>query len=543
MTTTQVTASTKFDYLLNCGFEELKVCHHPDIVIKKAYTFTSMKQSKEWNKITGMTLEQITNHRWNLVRSMLVNEGMTPFVKDWYSLQPTEVQELPVTRTDVYFGDSLMDHFKRDFEFPTLEDHYRTVLENMKREKVSTTSDRAAILKELLGRAFRVHSIYGAVGTLHFMLYVSAVIEPFPDGIELIDSLIDATSTPESKNWPTFYGNLRRIVTHRGLFTRRTEASKSNVEGESSTKSSPGKDKKVSWNTDREGDSPSDYNRGYLNKKRRFMGNRINALRSGEEEFADQDTNDEQQDCDNTNQSLFRSKMNALQMENQSLRNQVTELSSNSRQQQLDARFDAQQQKLDAYSQKLDNITSNMNALLQNQGGGSMPAQSYGGGSTPAGPSYGGGGGNRKKSRMNSNKPMDNRQQGGASNAMDHYGPKGGQQQQHHKDNRDSRKRPREDQVDRYLYNPKGHEVWKKWLRVCGNCGCYGAHFFKGCKGARRFNWTPNEDPRLVQPIEPYPASYQAAIARCKEEITTYGANRVRWNCLEHEAPTAAELV
>mgnify|MGYP006910484429 CR=1 FL=1 len=134
-TTPTTVAATKFDYLLNCGFENLKICHHPDVVVKQAYSYTSLKHSKEWNKANTMLPEAAMHYRWSLVRTMLINEGMTPIVRDWYALLPTEIQELPVSRYAYYFGDTLIDHFNMNFQFPTLEQHYRSVLENMKLEK------------------------------------------------------------------------------------------------------------------------------------------------------------------------------------------------------------------------------------------------------------------------------------------------------------------------------------------------------------------------------------------------------------------------
>lgn len=98
-----------------------------------------------------------------------------------------------------------------------------------------------------------------------------------------------------------------------------------------------------------------------------------------------------------------------------------------------------------------------------------------------------------------------------------------------------------EGRVDRYLHNPIGHEVWKKWLRVCNNCGCYVAHFGNKCKNKKRPNFNPKDDPRTCVPIENHPATRAAALERCRQEFQTYGAN-VRWNCLDNQAPSPQKL-
>jgi hypothetical protein len=519
VTAATTTAATKFDYLLNCGFENLKICHHPDIVVKQAYSFTSLKYSKEWNKSNTMLPEAAVRYRWSLVRTMLVNEGMTPMVRDWYALLPTEIQELPVSRHEYYYDETLIDHFNMNFQFPSLEEHYRTVLENMKLEPVKVIKTNTDLCQELLSRGFRVNSIYGAVPTLHYRLYLAAVVDPLPKN-ELVVSLIDSGITPASRTWPTFYEFLRNKVTFRGLYREHIierQPAESTVSSNDKTQ-----DKKLSWKDKHPTHPRQDYNRTYLGKRRSFMGNHMNSLRSTEEDEAVDDLHEEpkpNQDLE-VNLSLLQSKVNALQMENQSLKNRVTEIDTA---RQPDRHQDPQQHLL------LQQIASQMNSLLQqSQTGRSASNFTFGGGGNPGSP--------RKRSKMNSNKPMDRYQGGGSSTKMNIYGPGGGGQP-----GKPSKKS--DDHIDRYLHNPSGPEPWKRWLRVCNNCGRHGGHFGKRCKGQRRYNWTPSEDPRLVQPIEPYPANRQAALERCREEIRLYGTTGVRWNCTPNEAPTPAELL
>lgn len=511
-------AATKFDYLLNCGFENLKICHHPDVVVKQAYSYTSLKHSKEWNKANTMLPEAAMHYRWSLVRTMLINEGMTPMVRDWYALLPTEIQELPVSRYAYYFGDTLIDHFNMNFQFPTLEQHYRSVLENMKLEK-SKVKTHTELCQELLSRGFRVNSIYGAVPTLTYDLYVAAVIEPLPK-TELVINLVDSGVAPADRTWPVFYQYLRTKVTFRGLYRKHIPDQLPVVPTEESNKPA---EKKLSWKDQPQEQHPrQEYNKNYLGKRRRFLGQHMNAVRSTEGDELEDETDEapSRTQANDVHQSLFQSKMNALHIENQSLKNQITELN-------LARQQDSQQQATQIATQ-MANMRSQINSLMQQASSTSRQASTY----------TGGGGGyqanSRKRSKMNSNKPAD-RYQGGGSSGMNIYAGGGGQQAK-----QPSKKA--EGQVDRHLHNPPGPEPWKRWLRVCNNCGRHGAHFGKRCKGQRRYNWTPSEDPRLVQPIEPYPANRQAALERCREEVRLYGATGVRWNCLPHEIPDASEL-
>jgi hypothetical protein len=515
-----ITAATKFDYLLNCGFENLKVCHHPSIVVRQAWTFTSLKYTKDWNKITGMTPEQQLRHRWNLVRIMLVNEGMTPFVREWYSLLPTDIQELPLTTHAYHFGETLMTHFNASFEFPSLQDHYRTVLEAMSKETLKLPMDGAQELKELLSRAFRVHSIFGAVGTLQFMLYVSAVIDPFPKGHSLVNSLVDSSATPASRNWPTFFNNLRRIVTNRGLFVKNIygEADKPKpAEDLSRSDSAP---KKVTWKSLRESEQPR--SPGFSPRGSSSRGySRMNTVNSRRQDNPDEDYDEGSEE--QLNRSLAHSRANALTQEVQTtLRNQA-----------------AAQQSL---QDQVSTMMTAMNALLQKQVNAPDLPPSY---QLPVNAMQNPGGGSsqgnkqasrNKRSWANSNKPWQQQ-----ANPMDKYGPGGGQPKADIHDGGNKRPRYSDTHVDRYLHNPAGPENWKRWFRVCNGCGRYVAHFQKMCRAPRRHNYKPNEDPRVTQPIESYPANYPAALERAQQEFKEYGS-QVRWNCPEQYAPTPDQL-
>lgn len=65
---------TKFGYPLRSGYEEGSaggiLRHHPDTVVAQAWNYTSL------NKITGMTDAEATIHRWNLTKTMLIQEGI-----------------------------------------------------------------------------------------------------------------------------------------------------------------------------------------------------------------------------------------------------------------------------------------------------------------------------------------------------------------------------------------------------------------------------------------------------------------------------------
>lgn len=211
---------TKFEYLLNCGFGEsdLVVCHHPTVVLKQAYTYTAIKKHKEWNLVSGLTVEQTSTHRWNLTKTLIIMEGMTPLIKSWYLNLPAAIQDLPLCRTDYYHGGTIMDTFLASFRFPTLERHYRIVLENMKQESVPMLSG-IELMHDLLARAFKVDAIFGAVPTLNFQLYVHAVIDAYRGQAQTIkENLIDYI--PQCReDWRRFFTYLRTTITNRGLYS------------------------------------------------------------------------------------------------------------------------------------------------------------------------------------------------------------------------------------------------------------------------------------------------------------------------------------
>jgi hypothetical protein len=421
-----------------------------------------------------------------------------------------------------------MIHFNASFEFPTLEDHYRTVLEKMSKEVLKYPMDVAKELEELLNRAFRANSIFGAVATLQFMLYVTAVISPFPSQHPLISSLIDQLSDPAARTWPTFFNNLRRTVTTRGLFLQalpsRDEPAKPT---ETALVVRENKDKKVSWKSLRE-----DQDRGRSQRPPYYDRRHANSINSSQTQGDDYDEEDDydHEDAprdqlvprDQLTLSLLESKMNAM---NQSLSSR------------LQAQEDRQGAQFQSLMNSMSQHQSSMNALLQQRPAiGSGDAGSSGGHNSR---------GNNKRSRANSNKPWEQRpqqQQQQQSNPMDKYGPGGGGGGQPKSAHQAGDKRQRSDtRIDRYLHNPSGPENWKRWFRVCKGCGRYCAHFEIACKAPRRHNYNPSEDPRTVPPIEPYPTNYAAALGRAKEEYRIYGA-QVKWNCSDQVAPTPDQL-
>lgn len=546
LSTSSLATTTKFEYTLNCGFErDLKLRHHPTVVIRQAWNYTSLKYIKEWNKGATMLPEACLIYRWNLVKQMLINEGMTSLVREWYMLLPAHIQELPLSEHAYYAGETLMTYFDRNFKFPNLEEHYQGALEKMKAEKVQPSDDNQQ-LQDLLRRAFRVQSIHNAVGTLSFMAYFNAVVQPFPKGSEIIKTLIDLIRDPATHTWPTFFDILRNTVTHRGLFS-------SALFDDAEPPKEDSKDKKVSWAALREQTkSPDRYK------------SRMHAL------VEDANQGDTGEEDDRLFRSWFDSKMNAMAQEEQSVRNlkqlslqrqePTTHSVANTAQTQQVAAiqeelrsFKDQVIQLIQTMQQRDLSVSSMNSVqnaaqnrddlqymrdqissLQTQlqqvqrTPTPSPANTLQDSNPRPPPS-------RKRSHTNSNQPTGG---GQARNDMSKYGPGAGGQDAKQGPNKRSRT---EDRVDRYLHNPPGPENWKKWFRVCNNCGKYVAHYEKICKDSRRYNYVPNEDPRRVQPIESYPSNYANALERAKQEFKIYGA-RVKWNCLDNVAPSPSDL-
>jgi hypothetical protein len=53
-------AASKFQYILRTGLEAgTATCHHPELVARQAYNYTELKNFKDWNKITGLTIEGV----------------------------------------------------------------------------------------------------------------------------------------------------------------------------------------------------------------------------------------------------------------------------------------------------------------------------------------------------------------------------------------------------------------------------------------------------------------------------------------------------
>lgn len=90
---------------------------------------------------------------------------MTRHIRNWYSFLPSAVKELSLTRHAYYGGDTILLRFLADFEFMAEEDHYREILDDMTRDKLSS---KETPLITLSNRAFQVNNIYGAVATLSF---------------------------------------------------------------------------------------------------------------------------------------------------------------------------------------------------------------------------------------------------------------------------------------------------------------------------------------------------------------------------------------
>ena len=88
-----------------------------------------------------------------------------------------------------------------------------------------------------------------------------------------------------------------------------------------------------------------------------------------------------------------------------------------------------------------------------------------------------------------------------------------------------------------YCYNPPGHEPWKKWFRVCGNCRKWGAHFARECVEPEHMDNSNNPpDYRNPIPLVAYPADLAQANALAQSEKSIYGA-LVRWNCRPEQRP------
>jgi hypothetical protein len=88
-----------------------------------------------------------------------------------------------------------------------------------------------------------------------------------------------------------------------------------------------------------------------------------------------------------------------------------------------------------------------------------------------------------------------------------------------------------------YCYNPPGHEPWKKWFRVCGNCRKWGAHFARECVEPEHIENSSNPpDYRNPVPLVAYPADLAQANALAQAEKSIYGAH-VRWNCRPEQRP------
>ncbi len=501
--------------------------HHPDTVTRQAWDYTSIKHSKEWNKIAGMTAEGRLIYRWNLVKTMLIQEGMTDFVRNWRSFLPAEVQNLPLCRHEHYAGETLMDHFIAEFQVRPLREHYKQELERMRSELVA---ENKVNMETLSSRAFKVQHIYVAAPDLDYLVYVSAVVSPFPETSPLIQSLYQRTLHLTA--WPEFFRALKEMVSSKErwgveVFSRnkKTEELKSALKDNNSG----GHTKKLTWAEMRAKDSRDKTPYGLQQRKRKFGGSRMNTVQTSEEEDeeGDSDEDEEQDGEDDSDTRYFRitSKMNSLRMENKSLRKQLMTVVQQPSQDQtaLASAINTMTTFMQSQSKQGNRSSDSLSTTTPSSGYGShQDCSSDSKPSRQEGPS-------RKRSRTNSNKPME-KQGGGGAKSMDKYGPNSG----------GARGRGA-DSFDRYQHNPAGPEPWKRWLRVCSHCGCHGGHFGTQCQGELRPNFNRHEDPRAVKPIEPYPATREAALARCRQEYRTYGS-RVRWNCKDHEAPTPQEL-
>ena len=491
--------------------------------MKQAYTYTSIKNHKEWNRVTNMTLEQIVIHRWNLTKTMLIMEGMTPFIKSWHLNLPSEIQDLPLCRTDFYFGRTIMDTFNASFKFPTLEEHYRSVLESMK-EETAPKQNGTEQMHNILSRAFKVNGVYAAVPTLHFRLYIDAVLDPFRgQATQMKMALVDFMGTPACGNsWPHFFTYLQQMITNRGIFSKTLFNSTPAANDEKEQPKSPGRN---NWQKNRP--NLAHERRPYspkFNKKPRvhFGGATPMSTIKSHDEYDDHEYHeDDYGDEDHEEQSKPTSKMNSLSSNDQQLLDHMTNLT-----QALSTKLESKMNK-DIGSlrgQIADAVKDHYNSIMTPSKASSTQSSTTG--SQPR--NQGGGGGHQKrKSKANSNKPVDNR-----PNNLDHYGPNA--KQRH--DNKRQRSDNNGDRVDRHQYNPKGSEHWKLWLRVCAKCGKFGGHLQYQCQDEAQPGYDPNADPRLAIPIEPYPANEQAALQRCRQEYQRYG-NRVKWNCYDNQAP------
>lgn len=414
-----------------------------------------------------------------------------------------------------------MDHFITEFRVRPLKEHYKQELERMRSEVVP---DDKANMETLSSRAFKVQHIFAAAGDLEYLTYVSAVISPFPEDSPIIQSLYQRTL--HITGWPAFFAALKEVVSSKErwgveVFSKRKKAADSGLKSALKGDNSGSPPKKLSWAEMRAED-----NRG-KNLKRKFIGSRMNAVHTAGGEEQDGlhylDEEEEHEEEDETFQFQTMSKMNTtLRMENESLRKQLTAVQQQPAQDHTATALISAINTMTSFmqSQSNQNYRSNSTSSLPSTSDSQVNSiDSRGVTSNP--------GNSRKRSRVNSNKLMDKQGGGGAKN-MDKYGPGGGA-------------RGKGDPIDRYQHNPAGPESWKRWLRVCNNCGCYGAHFGTQCQGTQRPNFNRQEDPRKVQPIEQYPPTREAALVRCRQEYRMYGS-RVRWNCKDQEAPTPQEL-
>jgi hypothetical protein len=88
-----------------------------------------------------------------------------------------------------------------------------------------------------------------------------------------------------------------------------------------------------------------------------------------------------------------------------------------------------------------------------------------------------------------------------------------------------------------YEHNPVGHEPWKKWFRVCGNCRQWGAHFAKECREPTHPDNTINPpNYRSPIPLVAYPKDLSQANALAQREHSIYG-DGLKWNCRPEQQP------
>jgi hypothetical protein len=512
-------AATKFQYILRTGLEAgSATCHHPELVARQAYNYTELKYFKDWNKITGLTIEGVTNHRWALTKSFLIQEGMSESSRAWYSFLPVEVQRRPLVKHEHYDGDSLLEAFIVAFNIKPIAEHYQQELESMRSEPIPPGM---TLVEALMNRALKVASIVGALADaatgLPSMVFIAAVITPFPPNSPLMQALQGQMVRVGggAPTWPEFFNCVQAVISTNTRFmkeiwkqpfmTHDVAEPQGNLKDDGALELSH--KKSVTWGDIRQ--------KSKMLGKRKMFPSKVSSMWSqgdDEQEHIDDEDSDgdqgyEDEDDAQGSDARMRAKVNSLIMENRSLKQRLA--------QQATPAPPQQQQQASGIADNTALVNA-INALVQDRSRENNR-------SDRSSHSSGGGGGSNssrsaKRHKVNSAKPA-------ASQGLSRYG-RGG-----------------EDATaeERYAHNPQGNEAWMRWLRVCNNCARFGAHFGSYCRCDKRPNFDPKADPKLVVPLEPYPRTRAEALERCRQEFRTYGS-RVRWNCRDSEAPTPGDL-